>query len=45
MIFEGLAEKLQSTMQNLRGKGTLSEKDVDLAMKQVKVANYSFQWR
>ena len=38
MIFEGLAEKLQSTMQNLRGKGTLSEKDVDLAMKQVKLA-------
>jgi len=38
MIFEGLAEKLQSTMQNLRGKGTLSEKEVDLAMKQVKLA-------
>jgi len=28
MIFEGLAEKLQSTMPNLRGKGTLSEKEV-----------------
>jgi len=38
MIFEGLAEKLQGTMQNLRGKGTLSEKDVELAMKQVKLA-------
>lgn len=38
MIFEGLAEKLQSTLQGLRGKGTLSEKDVDSAMREVKLA-------
>lgn len=38
MIFEGLAEKLQNTLQGLRGKGTLSEKDVDLAMREVKLA-------
>lgn len=38
MIFEGLAEKLQNTLQGLRGKGTLSEKDVDAAMREVKLA-------
>ena len=38
MIFEGLAEKLQSTLGKLKGKGKLSEKDVDMAMKEVKLA-------
>ncbi|MGP1412021.1 MAG: signal recognition particle protein [Peptoanaerobacter stomatis] len=38
MIFEGLAEKFQNTLQGLRGKGTLSEKDVDAAMREVKLA-------
>ncbi|CBH21700.1 Signal Recognition Particle (SRP) component with 4.5S RNA (ffs) [Acetoanaerobium sticklandii] len=38
MIFENLAEKLQSTLKNLKGKGKLTEKDVDLAMREVKLA-------
>ncbi len=38
MIFENLAEKLQSTLKNLKGKGKLNEKDVDLAMREVKLA-------
>ena len=36
MIFEGLADKLQSTLKDLRGKGKLSEKDIDTAMREVK---------
>ena len=35
MIFENLAEQLQSTLKNLKGKGKLNEKDVDLAMREV----------
>ncbi len=38
MIFEGLAEKLQSTFKKLKGKGKLSETDVDEAMREVKLA-------
>ena len=38
MIFENLAEKLQSTLKNLKGKGKLNEKDVDLAIREVKLA-------
>ncbi len=38
MIFENLAEKLQNTLKNLKGKGKLTEKDVDLAMREVKLA-------
>lgn len=38
MIFEGLAEKLQNALGNLKKKGKLSEKDVDLAMREVKMA-------
>lgn len=38
MIFEGLAEKLQNTFQKLRGKGKLSESDVEAAMREVRVA-------
>ena len=38
MIFENLAEKLQITLKNLKGKGKLTEKDVDLAMREVKLA-------
>ncbi len=38
MIFENLAEKLQSTLKNLKGRGKLNEKDVDLAMREVKLA-------
>ena len=35
MAFEGLSEKLQETFRNLRGKGVVSEKDIDAAMREV----------
>ena len=38
MIFENLSEKLQGALSKLRGKGNLSEKAVDLAMREVKLA-------
>ncbi|HOM43111.1 MAG TPA: signal recognition particle receptor subunit alpha, partial [Bacillota bacterium] len=38
MAFEGLAEKLQTTLKKLRGAGKLSEKDVKDAMREVKMA-------
>lgn len=38
MAFEGLSEKLQETFKDLRGKGTISEKDLDAAMREVKLA-------
>ena len=38
MAFESLSEKLQSVFKTLRGKGRLSEADVDAAMKEVKMA-------
>ncbi len=38
MAFEGLADKLQGTFKNLRGKGVLTEKDIDAAMREVKLA-------
>lgn len=38
MAFEGIAEKLQEVFKNLRGKGKLSEKDVQQAMREVRMA-------
>ena len=38
MAFENLSEKLQNVFKNLRGKGRLTEADVDAAMKEVKMA-------
>lgn len=38
MAFEGLSEKLQITFKDLRGKGVITEKDIDAAMKDVKMA-------
>lgn len=38
MAFECLSEKLQETFRNLRGKGVVSEKDIDAAMREVKLA-------
>lgn len=38
MVFEGLADKLQNTFKNLRGKGKLNEADVKEAMREVKLA-------
>ncbi|MDR3295971.1 MAG: signal recognition particle protein [Clostridiales Family XIII bacterium] len=38
MAFEGLSEKLQSVFKKLKGKGVLSENDIDEAMREVKLA-------
>ena len=38
MAFEGLSEKLQSVFKKLRGKGILTEADIDEAMREVKLA-------
>lgn len=38
MAFESLSDKLQSVFKKLRGKGRLTEADVDEAMKEVKMA-------
>ncbi|CAC9924765.1 signal recognition particle protein [Aedoeadaptatus nemausensis] len=38
MIFESLADKLQGTIGKLRGKGKVTEQDVDEAMREVKLA-------
>ena len=38
MAFEGLTDKLQNVFKNLRGKGRLSEEDVKVALKEVKMA-------
>lgn len=38
MAFEGLSEKLQNIFKNLRGKGKLTEKDVEQAMREVRMA-------
>ncbi|MDU4959941.1 MAG: signal recognition particle protein [Sporomusaceae bacterium] len=38
MVFEGLADKLQSTFKKLRGRGKLSEADVNDAMREVRLA-------
>ena len=37
-MFSNLAEKLQNTMRRLRGKGKLTEKDVDLALREIRLA-------
>lgn len=38
MAFESLSEKLQNVFKNLKGKGRLTESDVKLALKEVKMA-------
>ncbi|WP_026525748.1 signal recognition particle protein [Butyrivibrio sp. MB2005] len=38
MAFESLSDKLQNVFKNLRGKGKLTEEDVKVAMKEVKMA-------
>ncbi|MDR1068496.1 MAG: signal recognition particle protein [Clostridiales Family XIII bacterium] len=38
MAFEGLSEKLQSVFKKLRGKGVLTEADIDEAMREVRLA-------
>lgn len=38
MVFESLSEKLQNALGKLKSKGKLSEKDVDVAMREVRLA-------
>lgn len=38
MVFEGLADKLQGTFKKLRGRGKLSETDINEAMREVRMA-------
>lgn len=38
MIFENLSDKLQNALSTLTGKGKISEKDLDLALREVKLA-------
>lgn len=38
MVFEGLADRLQETFRKLRGKGKLTEEDVNEAMREVRLA-------
>src|SRR5690554_245617 len=38
MAFEGLAERLQNTLQKIRGKGKVSEADVKEMMREVRLA-------
>ncbi len=38
MAFEGLSEKLQGVFKRLKGRGVLTEKDIDEAMREVKLA-------
>ena len=38
MAFEGLTQRLQNALGKLRGKGTLSEEDVKLVMREVRMA-------
>ena len=37
MAFEGLSEKLNSVFKGLRGKGRLTEEDIKLAMREVRM--------
>ena len=38
MAFESLSDKLQNIFKNLKSKGRLTEEDVKLALKEVKIA-------
>lgn len=38
MVFEGLSERLQATLGKLTGKGKLSEKDIDAAMREIRLS-------
>lgn len=38
MAFEGLADRLQSTLQKIRGKGKLTESDVNEMMREIRLA-------
>src|ERR1039457_3289330 len=37
-MFDSLAEKLQSTLSDVRNRGTLTEQDIDAAMREIRLA-------
>src|SRR5277367_3891948 len=37
-VFESLGEKLQATLADVRGRGTLTEQDIDAAMREIRLA-------
>ena len=37
-MFDSLAEKLQATLADVRGHGTLSEADIDAALREIRLA-------
>src|ERR1700684_288052 len=38
LMFDSLAEKLQATLSDVRQHGTLTEKDIDQAMREIRLA-------
>ena len=38
MVFEGLADRLQESLGKLTGKGKLTEKDIDNAMREIRLS-------
>lgn len=40
MAFESLSQKLTTAFKKLRGKGKLSEEDIKLAMREVRIAPF-----
>ena len=37
-MFDSLAEKLQGTLSDVRNRGTLTEQDIDAAMREIRLA-------
>ena len=37
-MFDSLAEKLQATLSDVRNRGTLTEQDIDAAMREIRLA-------
>src|SRR5215212_11743835 len=37
-MFDALSEKLQATLADVRGRGTLTDEDVDAAMREIRLA-------
>ncbi len=37
-MFDSLAEKLQGTLAGVRNRGTLTEEDIDAAMREIRLA-------
>jgi signal recognition particle subunit SRP54 len=37
-MFDSLSEKLQATLTDVRNRGTLTEQDIDAAMREIRLA-------